>query len=251
MSEFQLRDALASAEFSGRVSDVFASLGSDKVKQTNTEASEEEHSKEWSPPKHCTMLIKFYKISLFFFSPIVVFCLMTDILKPDFDRHQFERSAGKHRPGFKRNEELREEERDFKKPKFDSRNDNRRGRGGRNKGRVVPDFEKNPSGYTKYSLKDVPEVNQRSNSAAAFDFLRQLKEKSEGESEPAADLSQKIVFKKRTKKDLTEESLTSQPDSEERSDKNVKSKGSKSNSKKKSTQMTLSHLDDEEEEEFD
>ena len=182
---------------------------------------------------------------------------MTDILKPDFDRHQFERSAGKHRPGFKRNEELREEERDFKKPKFDSRNDNRRGRGGRNKGRVVPDFEKNPSGYTKYSLKDVPEVNQRSNSAAAFDFLRQLKEKSEGESEPAADLSQKIVFKKRTKKDLTEETeeteekVTSQPNSEERSDRNVKSKGSKSNSKKKSTQMTLSHLDDEEEEEFD
>ena len=99
-------------------------------------------------------------------------------------------------------------------------------------------------------MRDVPDVSQRSNSAAAFDFLRQLKEKSEGESEPAADLSQKIVFKKRTKKDLTEERVTNQQDSEERSDRNVKNKGSKSNQKKKSTQMTLSHLDDEEEDEF-
>ena len=101
-------------------------------------------------------------------------------------------------------------------------------------------------------MKDVPEVSQRSNSAAAFDFLRQLKEKSEGESEPAADLSQKIVFKKRAKKDLTEESSgTNKPDSEERSEatfQNVKTKGNKSNTKKKSSQMTLSHLDDEEDE---
>ena len=52
MSEFQLRDALVSAEFSGRVSDVFANLGSDKVKQKNTEAPEEQYSKEWSRPKH-------------------------------------------------------------------------------------------------------------------------------------------------------------------------------------------------------
>ena len=52
MSAFQLRDALASAEFSGRVSDVFANIGSEKVKPKNTEAPEENYSKEWSPPKH-------------------------------------------------------------------------------------------------------------------------------------------------------------------------------------------------------
>ena len=52
MSEFQLRDALVSAEFSGRVSDVFANLGSDKVKQKDTEAPEEQYSKDWSRPKH-------------------------------------------------------------------------------------------------------------------------------------------------------------------------------------------------------
>ena len=174
------------------------------------------------------------------------------MLKPDFDKHQFERSVGKPRPGIRRNEELadKDRDRDFKKPKFDSRNQG--GRGGGKKGRV-PDFVKNPSGYTKYSLKDVPEVNQRSNSAAAFDFLRQLKEKSEGESEPAADLSQKIVFKKRVKKDLPEdeESVSNQHDSGERSEptsKNVKSKGTKSTNRKKSSQMTLSHLDGEEDE---
>ena len=148
---------------------------------------------------------------------------------------------------------MKDQDRDFKKPKFESRNQGRRGGG--NKGRV-PDFVKNPSGYTKYSLRDVPEVSQRSNSAAAFDFLRQLKEKGEGETEPAADLSQKIVFKKRVKKDLPEEEnvgVSNQDDSGERSDatfKNVKSKGTKSSQKKKSTQMTLSHLDDEEEDDF-
>ena len=191
------------------------------------------------------------KLNNQFYNKNILFTLNCDvllddwILKPDFDKHQFERSAGKARPGGKRNEDAKD--RDFKKPKFDSRNRGRRG-GGR-----VPDFEKNPSKYTKYSLKDVPEVSQRSNSAAAFDFLRQLKEKNEGESEPAADLSQKIVFKKRAKKDLTEESASNKPDSEERSDtalKSVRNKGTKSNQKKKSTQMTLSHLDDEEEEEF-
>ena len=143
----------------------------------------------------------------------------------------------------------RDRDRDFKKPKFESRNQGRRGGG--NKGRV-PDFVKNPSGYTKYSLKDVPDVSQRSNSAAAFDFLRQLKEKGEGEAEPAADLSQKIVFKKRAKKDLPEEENVgvSNQDDSDATFKNVKSKGTKSSQKKKSTQMTLSHLDDEEEDDF-
>ena len=40
MSEFQLRDALASAEFSGRVTDVFASLGRDQVKTDKDEANQ-------------------------------------------------------------------------------------------------------------------------------------------------------------------------------------------------------------------
>ena len=68
---------------------------------------------------------------------------------------------------------------DFKKPKFDSRSDRgqRGGRGGhRGRGGRVADHVKNPEKYTKYSLEDVPEVSNKSNSAAAFDFLRKLKE---------------------------------------------------------------------------
>ena len=52
MSEFHLRDALASAEFSGRVSDVFANIGSDKVKQKHSEDPEEHSRKELSQAKH-------------------------------------------------------------------------------------------------------------------------------------------------------------------------------------------------------
>ena len=111
---------------------------------------------------------------------------------------------------------------------------------------------KNPQGYTKYSLEDVPDVSNRSNSAAAFDFLRQLKDRNEEDSEPPADLSQKIVFKKRGKKDepqnnpVNTDSVES-PKTEVKSD---KSKGAKSNHKNKSKQMTLSHLDDEDEDDF-
>ena len=64
----------------------------------------------------------------------------------------------------------------------------------------MPDHVKNPEKYTKYSLKDVPEVSNKSNSAAAFDFLQKLKQRNQEEEEPAADLSQKIVFKKKEKK---------------------------------------------------
>ena len=100
-------------------------------------------------------------------------------------------------------------------------------------------------------MKDVPELSDRSNSAAAFDFLRQLKEKNNEESEPAADLSQKIVFKKRVKKDVTVKNDEPGTEESSKSDlKNVKSKGTKSNQKNKSMQMTLSHLDEEEDDEF-
>ena len=100
-------------------------------------------------------------------------------------------------------------------------------------------------------MKDVPELSDRSNSAAAFDFLRQLKEKNNEESEPAADLSQKIVFQKRVKKDVTVKNDETGTEESSKSDlKNVKSKGTKSNQKNKSMQMTLSHLDEEEDDEF-
>ena len=175
------------------------------------------------------------------------------LLQPDFDRTQLERLGGHVDKSSKRREES--EEKDFKRPKFDTRHNQRGGRGrGGGRGGKVPDFVKNPENYTKYSLKDVPEVSDRSNSAAAFDFLRKLKDGKQEDSEPPADLSQKIVFKKREKKN----SKNSRDETESCGD--VKSAKSESTSsmtkskpkdkKKKSNQLMLSHLDEEEDENF-
>merc|ERR1711936_1237970 len=75
--------------------------------------------------------------------------------------------------------------------------------GGGGRPRPAPGWKKNPDGYTKYSLADVPEMSQSSNTAAAFDFLNKLKKDQEEAAVPA-DLSQKIVFKKRQPKEKVE-----------------------------------------------
>ena len=174
-------------------------------------------------------------------------------MKPDFDRSQLERMRCSVDNKTRRSSE--DAESDFKRPKYDCRNERGRDRGGgRGRGGRVPDFVKNPEKYTKYSLKDVPEVSNKSNSAAAFDFLRKLKEDKDGDAEPAADLNQKIVFKKRekkvvTEKDKSEEEETTPVRSEaSSSDKPIlKTKDSKSKNKSK---PMLSHLDEDEEDEY-
>ena len=182
--------------------------------------------------------------------------------KPDFDQQQLKRSGN----SFERNSSSRQAEDnkdgEFKKPKFEhspgrGRHNHHRGGGGRGRGGRVPDHVKNPEKYTKYSLKDVPELSDRSNSAAAFDFLRKLKENKDEESEPPADLSQKIVFKKREKKETNIKKVDMTTDEDESSvsvkpkeSKMEQSSNSKSKSKKKSKQMLLSHLDEDEEEEY-
>jgi len=135
MSEFQLRDTLASAEFSGRLADVFAGLGSGQIK------ADKDNLKRMNEAK------------------------------PNFDKQQMERSGQFHdKVKVKDNNDDVVE---FKRPKLEKKDFGRvskRGRGGR-----MPGFKRNPEGYTKYSLADVPELSDRSNSAAAFDFLRKLK----------------------------------------------------------------------------
>ena len=172
-------------------------------------------------------------------------------MKPDFDRSQLERMRCSVDNKTRRRSE--DAESDFKRPKYDCRNERGRDRGGgRGRGGRVPDFVKNPEKYTKYSLKDVPEVSNKSNSAAAFDFLRKLKE--DKDTEPAADLNQKIVFKKRekkvvTEKDKSEEEETTPVRSEASSSDKPILKTKESKSKNKSKPM-LSHLDEDEEEEY-
>lgn len=52
MSEFQLRDVLASADFSGRETDVFASLGKYKAKTDACEDDQVKNIKERNPNIH-------------------------------------------------------------------------------------------------------------------------------------------------------------------------------------------------------
>ncbi len=118
----------------------------------------------------------------------------------------------------------------FKRPSPRPSNDGRAGRGRRG-GRdqrggpdqsggpdrrrwpaLPPDHRRNPQNWTKYSLEDVStdQLSDRSNTAAALDFLKQLKRRKtvkkveenekmavdEEEEGPPADLSQPITFRK-------------------------------------------------------
>jgi len=207
---FSLRDDVAGSEFSDRVKDVFASLGSGQVKHDDTKDT----------VKEC---------------------------KPDFEQQQMERCRVKTRDSVK---EDNDEEVLFKKPKLS----NVRGCGGggnikqRNK---VPGWKKNPSGYTKYSLADVPDVTNSSNTAAAFDFLNKLKKDREEVEEPA-DLNKKVVFKKRSKIAANLKDGEGEVPDDDNSANDVdtskpseKTKSSKKKSKKESRSM-LSFNEDEE-----
>ena len=107
--------------------------------------------------------------------------------------------------------------------------DNNRG------GRKMPDFKKNPQKYTKYSLKDTDLLNNKSNSQAAFSFLREMDERKRkvDQDDDEGDEKKKVVFKK-PKKDEGRKSEDKKKDETK---------------KQKKSQMTLSHLmnDDEDE----
>ena len=75
----------------------------------------------------------------------------------------------------------------------------------RRRGQKTPDHIVNPNKYTKYSLSDVSKdmMSDRSNTRAAFDFLRGLKDRKDqtygddpGKRELETSLPQKVTFKK-------------------------------------------------------
>ena len=143
-----------------------------------------------------------------------------------------------------------------------------------NSRKFVPDHVKNPGNYTKYDLSDVSrdQMSDRSNTRAAFDFLRELKDRKEDDEICEDDLKKmdegaKISFKKPKKpeKSSNESGSTSsnvvkdgvkrimpecvvgqKPKSsalESKSNSDSTKKSKKSNKK----QISLAHLDDEEE----
>ena len=64
----------------------------------------------------------------------------------------------------------------------------------------VPDHKKNPQKWTKYSLASTSDITEKSNSAAAFSFLREIEERKRkenaGQEEDIGDEEGKVVFKK-------------------------------------------------------
>lgn len=69
-----------------------------------------------------------------------------------------------------------------------------------NQRKNTPDHVKNPKKYTKYSLADAPGVTDRSNTAAAFDFLREQEKqktcKINLQQEDSTEVQDKVVFRK-------------------------------------------------------
>ncbi|XP_066250202.1 U5 small nuclear ribonucleoprotein TSSC4 [Euwallacea similis] len=79
----------------------------------------------------------------------------------------------------------------------------------------LPDFKKNPHKWTKYSLKDVQEMTDESNTKSAMDFLKQLANRRKLEEgtcieEKLEELPSKIVFNKHVKETKNQESITEQ-----------------------------------------
>jgi len=61
-----------------------------------------------------------------------------------------------------------------------------------------PDFKLHPHKWTRYSLADVNEMNDKSNAAAAFAFLKEMRtRKSSGGDGDDDDVAKRIVFNKR------------------------------------------------------
>ena len=155
---------------------------------------------------------------------------------------------------------------DFRRPydKFDNRrnwNDRKRPRGPKK----VPDHVVNPNKYTKYDLSDVSkdQMSDRSNTRAAFDFLRELKHRKDEQEDCHQDREKvqegQISFKKPTFKKKSSNELGSTNvvrDGNKRvmpecvvGQKKTSSKSKSEKSKIKSTSsISLSHLDEEDDE---
>ncbi|KAF0749231.1 protein TSSC4 [Aphis craccivora] len=62
-----------------------------------------------------------------------------------------------------------------------------------------PDFKLHPHKWTKYSLADVNEMNDKSNAAAAFAFLKEMQTRKCKDNENDNEEGKKIVFKRTLK----------------------------------------------------
>lgn len=63
----------------------------------------------------------------------------------------------------------------------------------------APDFKLHPHKWTKYSLADVNEMNDKSNAAAAFAFIKEMQTRKSQDSGNDNEGKKKIVFKRTVK----------------------------------------------------
>merc|ERR1719509_310070 len=213
--------------FGGRVKDVFANLGTGLVKH-------DDDADEDNKTKHKNKRAKY-----------------EDRKIPNLPS---EPKSVKGDEGPSRSIEKEPEYEPFKRPNSCKKPDKFKPRN-----KSVPDHRKHPDKWTKYSLADVSpdQMSDRSNTKAALQFLNKLKEDKAGEKEEPADLTQKVVFKKREKREENEE----EPEGEKKFSGNVrvmpqaeigrkKSKVSKTKTsgkgKTNEISLKLSHLDEDE-----
>lgn len=139
-----------------------------------------------------------------------------------------------------------------------------------NSRKFVPDHVKNPGNYTKYDLSDVSrdQMSDRSNTRAAFDFLRELKDRKEDDDiSEKVDEGTKISFKKPKKiekssndsgssssnvvkdgvKRIMPECVVGQKPKSSVVESKLNSDSTKKSKKSNKKQISLAHLDDEEE----
>jgi len=199
---FHLRDALTGSGFSDRANDVFSALGSGSVKQPDISYNKD-HSKSNFDDHQLERSIRQTdkptsnsndsKLSEY------------NAYKQDTGRTQSTPAsdAFKH-PA----EHLRPKHNDKRRQQHNNRRHvgERGGGGTARRGRLVPDFKKNPGNWTKYSLADADDVTDRSNTAAAMQFLHSLRKDNMEEDEDCPSAAQndgpgpKLLFKKPTKR---------------------------------------------------
>jgi len=201
MSAFHLRDSLTEPGFTNRVDSVFAALGSGSVKapegagssidRNQTPSFDQDQFNRSIKSKESNPKRRKYETDLDFKHP-------AEFLRPE-SRERSPR-AGIAVENVARGRDQREGR--GSSYRGGNRGGNRGGRGGE-RGHI-PDYKKNPENWTKYSLADAEKVTDRSNTAAAFQFLKSIKtgNKSDSDNEEASsmDTSEKLVFKKPNRK---------------------------------------------------
>lgn len=119
--------------------------------------------------------------------------------------------------------------------------------------RNVPDYCKNPQKWKKYSLEGI-DISDKTNSSAAFAFLKEIDQRNNPTTERLTELPSKIEFQKsvRIKNELNKMNTNKTASSTRRGiieqDGNKRPKSTKPDSLRQSKALKLNHLFEEDEE---